>query len=1084
MSDRYAYKELEPKWQRYWEEHKLFRAANPGEPGSERPKFYVLDFFPYPSGAGLHVGHPRGYIASDIIARYERMRGFNVLHPMGWDAFGLPAEQYAVETGIHPRITTQRNIATYKRQMGMIGLGYDWDREFATCDESYYRWTQWIFLQIHNSWYDPEHRWTDAAGREMVGAARPIDQLPIPPAVKAQGADAVAAYQDEHRLASLAEVAVNWCPALGTVLADEEVTSEGRSERGNHPVYRRPLRQWMLRITEYADRLLADLDQLDWPESIKVLQRNWIGRSAGAYVNFALAQRPDNIIRVFTTRPDTLFGATYLVLAPEHRLVSVITTPEYREEVEAYVAEAKQKSELDRMAETKVKTGVFTGAYALNPVNRERVPIWVADYVLISYGTGSIMAVPAHDTRDFEFSKEFGLPIIDVIYPPIVLGIQYFTEHAPDEARGAEKWKDRLARFLDKVVSAEAAPDQFEQLLGATTAPGGAGRESAAELYADSVLKQLPAVIEQRYGNSKVSWAQVLEGLAVQSFDELAERFRTAQFYSRAGGAFVAEGYNVNSPRAQAFAGQGDINGLCTPDAMSRITNWLEERDLGEATIQYKLRDWLFSRQRYWGEPFPILYRANGRALAEDEEALPVTLPEMEDFRPVASDDPNAEPQPPLSRAGEDWHVVERGGQKLRRELNTMPQWAGSCWYYLRFLDPQNDQAFAASAVEKYWMGGKLEDGSEKYGGVDLYMGGAEHAVLHLLYARFWHKVLYDLGHVSTPEPFHKLFNQGMIESYAFRREDKIIVARDRILRVVGKSAAEADVRPVRDDEPLNEEAQRIWEERGRGVTEAVANLLATKGEALIDGQSGAGVFEVVAKMSKALKNVINPDAIIRDYGADTLRLYEMFMGPLESSKPWNPRDIVGQHRFLQRVWQLVVVPEKPGQEPGGPWKLNPCIGDERDPEFERLLHVTIKQAEEGIGRFTFNTAIAPMHVWSREALKAKRIGRDQIERFLRVLSPFAPHICEELWQRLGHEQSIMLEAWPEYDPALTVEETVEMAVQVNGKLRGRIAVSADASEDEVLAAVRADEKIAAELVGKQIKRAIVVKGRLVNLVV
>ncbi len=1041
MSDTYAYGDIEPKWQQQWEAGALFRAANPGEPGSGRPKFYVLDFFPYPSGAGLHVGHPLGYIASDIIARYRRMRGWNVLHPMGWDAFGLPAEQYAVDTGIHPRITTQKNIATYKRQMKTIGLGYDWEREFATCDEDYYRWTQWIFLRIYNSWYDPEHRWTDAAGRAAVGAARPIGKLPIPPEVKARGEDAIEAYRDEHRLAYLAEVPVNWCPALGTVLANEEVTNEGRSDRGNHPVYRRPMKQWMLRITEYADRLLTDLDLVDWPESIKLMQRNWIGRSEGAYADFALESQPDNSIRVFTTRPDTLFGATYLVLAPEHRLVPIITTPEHREAVEAYIAEAKQKSELDRTAETKTKTGVFTGAYAINPVNRERVPIWVADYVLISYGTGSIMAVPAHDTRDYEFSKEFGLPIIDVIYPPIVMAMRCFTEHAPEAARGDGLWKDALARFLDQTIAADAGPEQFEQSLAAVLQRGEKGGQAASadKLQADAVLKQLPGVVEQRCGNSSVSWTRVFDALGMKSFAELQDAFRTAQFFAQTGEAHVGDGYNVNSPPAQTFPGQCGLNGQYTPDAKRNITEWLEQRDLGEGTIQFKLRDWLFSRQRYWGEPFPVFYRDDGRILSEREENLPVALPELEDYRPVATDDPDAEPQTPLSRAPDDWAKVKRDGQTFRRELNTMPQWAGSCWYYLRFLDAKNDRALVDPQVEKYWMGGTLPGGTPKVGGVDLYMGGAEHAVLHLLYARFWHKVLYDLGHVSTPEPFDKLFNQGMITAYAYR---------DAVGRYVHY-----------DDIDFHEDGA-------------------------YQKQTGEKLSESVEKMSKTLKNVVNPDQIIRDYGADTLRLYEMYMGPLEASKPWNPRDIVGPHRFLQRVWRLVVVPEKDGQEPGGPWKLSPRITDQRNEDLERLLHKTIKKVQEDIDRFAMNTAIAQLIVWSNEAQKAKSVGRDQIGRFLCVLAPFAPHISEELWERLGHDRSITLEPWPAYDEALTIDETAEMAVQVNGKLRGRITVLTDATDDQIVEAAKADEKIAAELAGKPIKRTIVVKGRLVNLIV
>jgi len=929
MSDSYDFRAIEPKWQQTWEERHAFRAANPTEPGADRPKFYVLDFFPYPSGAGLHVGHPLGYIASDIIARHMRARGCNVLHPMGWDAFGLPAEQYAIETGIHPAVTTRKNIETYKRQLRMIGLGYDWQREVATCEPGYYRWTQWIFLQIYNSWYDPDCRWTDAAGRTVTGRARPISELPIPPHVQAQGPDAVDDYRAEHRLAYRAEVPVNWCPALGTVLSNEEVTNDGRSDRGNHPVYRRPMKQWMLRITEYAERLLADLDELEWPEPIKLMQRNWIGRSEGAYVDFTLereigGERPT--IRVFTTRPDTLYGATYMVLAPEHRLVSLITTRDQREAVNAYVAAAAQRSELERTADSKSKTGVFTGAYAINPVTRQRVPIWVADYVLISYGTGSIMAVPAHDTRDLEFAERFGLDIVQVIQPP----------------------DDR-------------------------------------------------------------DWR-----------------------------GFVDDGVNVNSPTPdQRFDGQCDLNGLPTPEAKRKITGWLEDQGLGEGTIQYKLRDWLFSRQRYWGEPFPIIYDESGRAHALDAAELPVTLPEMEDFRPHASDDPNAEPQTPLSRAG-DWITVQRDGRTFRRELNTMPQWAGSCWYYLRFCDPAGTDAAIAPPVEQYWLGGRTPDGRPKVGGVDLYMGGAEHAVLHLLYARFWHKVLYDRGHVSTPEPFHKLFNQGMIQSYAYRDGRGVYVA-----------LADVDVRP---DGPVH-------------------------------AQTGERLTESVEKMSKSLKNVVNPDAIIAEYGADTLRLYEMYMGPLEASKPWNTRDIVGVHRFLQRVWRLAVVPENPDSGDGR-WILNPRLNPQRHPALERVLHKTIAKVEKDIARFAFNTAIAQMIVFANEAGRAEHIGRDQLERFLVVLAPFAPHLCEELWQRLGHTTLIGQEPWPTYDEALTRDETVELAVQVLGRVRGRMTVAADASDDDILAAALAIENVQRDLAGRKIKKHIIIRGRLINLIV
>ncbi|MBK9127528.1 MAG: leucine--tRNA ligase [Phycisphaerales bacterium] len=930
MSYAYDFNALERKWQDYWEAHECFRAANPGQPGSERPKFYVLDFFPYPSGAGLHVGHPLGYIASDIIARHMRMRGCNVLHPMGWDAFGLPAEQFAVETGVHPRITTQKNIETYKRQLRMIGLSYDWDRELATCEPAYYRWTQWIFLKIYNSWYDPEHRWTDSAGRQVVGAARPIDTLPIPPEVKSQGPEAVERFRAEHRLAYLAEVPVNWCPALGTVLANEEVTADGRSERGNHPVVRRPLKQWMLRITEYADRLLRDLDALDWPEPIKLMQRNWIGRSEGAYVDFCIdggGPVSGETIRVFTTRPDTLYGATYMVLAPEHRLVPIITTAECRAAVDAYVQQARQRSDLERTAESKKKTGVFTGAYAINPVNRQRIPIWVADYVLIGYGTGSIMAVPGHDTRDLEFAEQYGLDVVKVVEPPV----------------GTE-WR-----------------------------------------------------------------------------------------------GFVDDGVSCNSPPAggEHFTGQCVLNGLPTPQAKRVITEWLEACDLGEGTVQYKLRDWLFSRQRYWGEPFPVLYAPDGSIVPVPETDLPVTLPDMDDFRPTASDDPNAEPQTPLSRARE-WVQVRQGERVLSRETNTMPQWAGSCWYYLRFCDPHNEFALIDREAERYWLGGRDAAGQPRIGGVDLYMGGAEHAVLHLLYARFWHKVLYDLHVVSTPEPFHKLFNQGMIQAYAYRDDRDVPVSHELV--------------EFRDEQPYHR-------------------------------QTGKPLKASVEKMSKSLRNVVNPDAIIHEYGADTLRLYEMYMGPLDASKPWNTRDIIGVHRFLQRIWRLVVPQPADAPDAPPPPPLSPRITGENDPALERLLHKTIKKVTEDFERFAFNTAIAQLIVWSNEAGKAPRLGRSQVERFLLLLAPMAPHICEELWQRLGHERSLSHEPWPTYDPALARDETAEYAIQVNGKIRARVSLPADASQDDLVAAAKSCPAVAKDLSGKAVRRVVVVPGRLVNII-
>jgi leucyl-tRNA synthetase len=955
MSASYDFNRIEPLWQARWAETACFRAANPGQPGSEKPPFYVLDFFPYPSGAGLHVGHPLGYIASDIISRHKRMLGFNVLHPMGWDAFGLPAEQYAVETGVHPAVTTRKNIETYTRQLKMIGLSYDWERELATCEPDYYRWTQWIFLKIYNSWYDPEHRWTDSAGRQVVGAARPIDKLPIPPHVRGEGERAVAEYRDDHRLAYLAEVAVNWCPALGTVLSNEEVTAEGRSDRGNHPVYRRPMKQWMLRITEYADRLLSDLDPLDWPEPIKLMQRAWIGRSEGAYIDFKLADRDDSI-RVFSTRPDTLYGATYLVLAPEHRLVPVITSDDRRTDVSAYVSQARQKSDLARTADSKVKTGVFTGAYAINPVNHARVPIWVADYVLGGYGTGSIMAVPGSDKRDLEFADTFGLPVIQVVRP----------------ASPGVEWRG------------------FED-----------------------------------------------DGIAVNSPSDSGER----------------------------FAAQCDLNGLPTAEAARKMIAWLDERDLGDGTVQYKLRDWLFSRQRYWGEPFPIVYGPDGLATAVHEQDLPVALPPMDDFKPVASDDPNAEPQTPLSRAAA-WTTVRRDGKTFRRELNTMPQWAGSCWYYLRFLDPKNDIAFVDAAAEKYWshlgagLQSKIQNPKSKIGLVDLYMGGAEHAVLHLLYARFWHKILYDLGIVTTPEPFQKLFNQGMIGAAAYTDERGVYVESSEVRDGSGHPPSADNPGP--------------YFHQGRPVTREFG------------------------KMGKSLKNVVNPDDIVREYGADTLRLYEMYMGPLDAGKPWNTRDIIGVHRFLQRVWRLIVAEDREGeagaasgeavalqskiQNPKS--KINAKIVAANNSALERSLHKTIKKVRHDIESFGFNTAIAAMIEWVNEAYKAESIGRDQVARFLRVLGPFAPHMAEELNARLGGSELIAAATWPTYDDALTRDESVEIAVQIKGKVRARVSVPTNASDEAMVAAAKADPTIAKDLEGKTIQRAIVVKGRLVNLII
>jgi leucyl-tRNA synthetase len=883
---QYPFHLIEPKWQAHWDQEETFRAWNPGEtipashPFAKRhsalpPKYYVLDMFPYPSGAGLHVGHPEGYTATDILARYRRALGFNVLHPIGWDAFGLPAEQYAIKTGQHPHKTTEANIATFKRQIKSLGFSYDWSREVDTTDPTYFKWTQWIFLKLYNSWFNPK-----------TNKAEPIETLLYPPDVTTE--EQKRAYRDNKRLAFVSEAPVNWCPELGTVLANEEVI-DGKSEVGGFPVVRRPMRQWMLRITAYAEKLLNDLDQIEWSDSLKEMQRNWIGRSEGAEVVFKLADH-DASITVFTTRPDTLFGATYMVLAPEHKLVDVIATSAQRPEVDKYRAYAASKSDLERTELAKEKTGVFTGAYAINPVNNERVEVWIADYVLASYGTGAIMAVPGHDTRDLEFAEKFKLPIVKVVEP-----------------LAGQDWR-----------------------------------------------------------------------------------------------GFVDDGTSVNSASPEI-----SLNGLPTQEAKKKITAWLESKELGRKTINYKLRDWLFSRQRYWGEPFPIIWK-NGHHEALPESTLPVLPPELSDYKPTSSG------EPPLARA-KDWVSLPDGST---RETNTMPQWAGSCWYYLRYLDAQNPGKFCDPKAENYWMG---SNGSKATPGIDLYVGGTEHAVLHLLYARFWHKVLYDLGHVSTPEPFFKLVNQGLI---------------------------------------LGEDNQ---------------------------------------KMSKARGNVVNPDEIVHDFGADALRLYEMFMGPLEMVKPWSTKGVEGVYRFLGRVWRLFV-DEKSETEfeqrsttgQGAADLLNiiqlhAAIQDvPPTPAQLKTLHAAIKKVTEDLDGLRFNTAISALMVFVNEAMAWDTRPRSVLRYFLVLLQPFAPHLAEELFSRLEPNASLRLPyvPWPKFDPALLVEDTVEIPVQVNGKLRDKIVMPATATQAEIEAAALKAEKVQPFLAGKTVKKIIVVPKRLVNIVV
>ncbi len=846
---------IEPKWQEVWAERRTFRTPSDPEELRSKPKYYVLDMFPYPSGAGLHVGHPEGYTATDVMARMKRAQGFNVLHPMGWDAFGLPAERAAVREGLHPAAITERNVATFRKQIQGLGFSYDWEREVNTSSPDYYRWTQWIFLQLY-----------------------------------------------EKGLAYMADVPVNWCPALGTVLANEEVKDGAYVETGD-PVERRLMRQWMLKITVYAERLLDDLDLVDWPESVKEMQRNWIGKSHGADVVFRI-DGSERDFTVFTTRPDTLFGATYCVFAPEHPLVAEFTTAEQRQAVDAYIDEARQKTDLDRTDLAKGKTGVFTGAFAINPVNDEKIPIWVADYVLMGYGTGAIMAVPGHDERDHEFAREYALPIVEV-------------------------------------VSGSDVPI-----------------EEAA--YIDNI-----------------------------------------------------DGVLVNSTGKDGFS----IDGLRVPDAIAKTTTWLSERGLGEGRVHYRLRDWLFSRQRYWGEPFPVVHTDDGEVVPLPDDVLPIELPVIDEYKPT--DDG----RPPLARAGDEWLRVELpDGRSATRETNTMPQWAGSCWYYLRYLDPHNDQEAWSQEAENYWMP------------IDLYVGGVEHAVLHLLYARFWHKVLYDCGYVHTEEPFQKLFNQGMILANSYRDAN-------------GKYYHPSDA-----------------EERD-------GHFFTKHGGTELEAQ--------IEKMSKSKLNVVNPDDVITRYGADAMRLYELFMGPLEVQKPWQMKDVEGVNRFLQRVWRLVV-----DEESGG---LNPKLTDaasSSEPELERTLHKTIKKVTSDTETLQMNTAIAQMMIFTNDATSAATLPREIVGAFLRLLSPYAPHICEEVWQRLGEDELIAHADWPSWDPKLAQDETITIVVQVNGKKRDDLQVSRDTGKDELERLAMASENAQRFIDGKEPKKVIVVPGRLVNIVV
>ena len=946
-------RDIELRWQDWWSEHRTFETPNPSGPLGDAElcerrgeKLFVLDMFPYPSGAGLHVGHPLGFIGTDVYARFKRMTGHNVLHTMGFDAFGLPAEQYAVETGQHPAITTQQNVDTYRRQLRRLGLAHDPRRSIATTDPEYYRWTQWIFTQVFNSWFDVDATTPDGVG---IGRARPIADLiaqfecgerPTPGG--RAWLDVPAAERNEiidgHRLAYVSNAPVNWCPGLGTVVANEEVTAEGRSDRGNFPVFKRNMRQWMMRITTYADRLIDDLDTLDWTDAIKAMQRNWIGRSTGANVHFASAAGD---ITVFTTRPDTLFGATFMVLAPEHPFVDVLTTPDQADAVSAYRAKAGTKKDIDRTDDTREKTGVFTGAFAVNPLSGADIPVWIADYVLMGYGTGAIMAVPCGDQRDFEFAQRFGLEIPAIQQPPDA----WFTTAGLEPQMGAT---------LDTSV-----------------------------------------------------WP----------------------------GAFVGDAPYVNSANDSL-----DLNGIATKAAGIEATNaWLETHGKGEATITYKLRDWLFSRQRYWGEPFPVVYDAVGNPHTLPDDMLPVELPETDSFSPRTFDpnDANSEPESPLSRL-DDWVNVTldlgdgHGPQAYVRDTNVMPQWAGSCWYQLRYLDPTNSETFVDPAVEQYWVGPQPDKWVDHPGGVDLYVGGVEHAVLHLLYSRFWHKVLFDLGHVSSKEPYARLFNQGYVQAYAYTDERGSYVDAKT---VVG-----------RDD--------------GYFAT-------TTDGEVPVRREYG--------KMGKSLKNSVSPDEMYDDFGADTLRLYEMATGPMDASRPWETRDVVGMYRFLQRLWRTMV------DETTGALTVS---DDALDDDMTKLLHRTIDVVRTELDALRFNTAIAKLIELNNAVTKLPSTPRAVAEPMVLMASPLVPHVAEELWRKLGHNDTITYANFPVADPAFLVDDEIELPVQVNGKVRGRVIVASDADADAIQAAALADDKVIAALDGATPKKVIVVPGRMINIVI
>jgi len=879
----YNFHEIEKKWQKYWEDNKTFRTP---EDLTNPKKCYILDMFPYPSGSGLHVGHPEGYTATDIFSRHKRMNGYNVLHPMGWDAFGLPAEQYAIQTGTHPSITTKNNCDTFRRQIKELGLSYDWEKEINTTDPKYFKWTQWIFIRLYNTWFD-----------EKMQKGRPISELVIPSEL--DGKEKLK-FINSKRLAYYDNAQVWWCPHCCTVCANEEVLNDGSHEKCGNRVEKRNLKQWMLRIPQYAERLLKGIDKLDWPEGIKDMQRNWIGRSTGAEVDFEIDGLNRNLT-VFTTRPDTLFGATYMVIAPEHALIETITTQECKNSVNDYIKATSLKSDLDRTDLAKEKTGVFTGRYAINPVNKKQIPIWVADYVLTGYGTGAIMAVPAHDTRDFEFAHKFNLPIVCIQDPDV------------------------------------SDPDQKKRIL------------EGSECWTE----------DGRYINSSDKTTGI------------------------------------------------DINGLNKEAGIGQITNWLVSKNLGTSKVNYKIRDWLFSRQRYWGEPFPVIHWEDGEVAVMNDNDLPLELPQLENYLPSETG------ESPLSNSEEWLNVIDKNGRKGRRETNTMPQWAGSCWYYLRFIDPKNDSLIFDKVKEKYWMP------------VDLYIGGAEHAVLHLLYSRFWHKVLFDLGIVSTDEPYQRLFNQGMILAFAYETESGARVSGDYVKEHDGK---------------------------------------------YFHKETGAELRQIVAKMSKSLKNVVNPDDVTSKYGADSLRLYEMFMGPLDVTKPWDEKGVKGVFGFLGRTFRFVSNPQN-------------IFNGPEDPEILKGLHQTIKKVGWDIENLHFNTAISAMMIFLNLATKKGKITSDTAGVFTKILSPFAPHVAEELWQILGNNKSLAYEPWPPFNEEYLKEDSFSYPVSFNGRMRFNIELPVSLTKDEIIKIVLADERSHKWLGNATPSNIIVVPNRIVNIV-